>query len=548
MKGRMPHEPTVGSIFAGHRIEAVAGRGGMGVVFRATDLALERPVALKLIAADAALDPVFRARFEHECRAAAAIDHPHAVEVFHAGEVDGVLFVTMRYVEGTDLGALLAGGKPLAPERAVGIVAQVAGALDVAHAHGLVHRDVKPTNVLIAHRDGGEHAFLTDFGLTKRREADDGLTRPGFAMGTADYMAPEQARGDVGRRARRRLRARAACSSSRSPARRRSTARATWRRCSRTCATRRPRCSPRARTCRRRSTRRCGARWPRTARDRPGSAGAFAQEALEAIGTATAAAPARAGAMRVVVAEDSVLLRAGVVHLLEAAGFDVVAEAGDADELLAAVRTHRPDVAITDIRMPPTQTDEGLRAARTIRAEFPGTGVVVLSQYAEEAYATELLGESAEGVGYLLKDRVADPGGFADAVRQVGQGGSALDPEVVAQMLNRRRPASPLDGLSARQRDVLARMAEGQSNQAHRARARRDRACRRARREHDLRQARPPGRQRRPPARARRAHVPARVTGPLSRCSRGGRRRGAGSSRCAPCRRRGRRRRRRPPW
>ena len=192
----MPSEPTVGSIFAGHRIEAVAGRGGMGVVFRATDLALERPVALKLIAADAALDPVFRARFAHECRAAAAIDHPHAVEVFHAGEVDGVLFVTMRYVDGTDLGALLAGGKPLATERAVGLVAQVAGALDAAHAHGLVHRDVKPTNVLIANRDGVEHAFLTDFGLTKRREAEEGLTRPGFAMGTADYMAPEQARGD----------------------------------------------------------------------------------------------------------------------------------------------------------------------------------------------------------------------------------------------------------------------------------------------------------------------------------------------------------------
>jgi DNA-binding NarL/FixJ family response regulator len=170
--------------------------------------------------------------------------------------------------------------------------------------------------------------------------------------------------------------------------------------------------------------------------------------------------------MRVVVAEDSVLLRAGVVHLLEGAGFDVVAEAGDADSLLAAVREHRPDVAITDIRMPPTQTDEGLRAARTIRAEQPETGVVVLSQYAEESYATQLLGESAEGVGYLLKDRVGDPAGFADAVRQVGQGGSALDPEVVAQMLNRHRPASPLDGLSERQRDVLARMAEGQSNRA----------------------------------------------------------------------------------
>ena len=123
-------------------------------------------------------------------------------------------------------------------------------------------------------------------------------------------------------------------------------------------------------------------------------------------------------------------------------------------------------MAITDIRMPPTQTEEGLKAAATIRAELPGTGVVVLSQYVEESYATELLGDSAEGVGYLLKDRVADPGGFADAVRQVGQGGSALDPEVVAQMLNRRRAASPLDALSERQRTVLARMAEGQSNGA----------------------------------------------------------------------------------
>jgi DNA-binding NarL/FixJ family response regulator len=172
------------------------------------------------------------------------------------------------------------------------------------------------------------------------------------------------------------------------------------------------------------------------------------------------------GAMRVVVAEDSVLLRAGVVHLLEAAGFDVVAQAGDAEELMREVREHRPDVAVTDIRMPPSHTDEGLRAAAKIREELPGIGVLVLSQYAEEAYAVELLGESAEGVGYLLKDRVADPRGFADSVRTVGQGGSALDPEVVAQMLSRTREASPLDALSPRQRDVLARMAEGHSNNA----------------------------------------------------------------------------------
>jgi serine/threonine protein kinase len=164
----VPLELTVGDTFAGYRIDALAGRGGMGVVFRATDLALERKVALKLIAPAAAQDPVFRARFEHECRAAAAIDHPHAVEVFHAGEEGGVLYVTMRYVDGTDLGALLARESALEPVRAVGLIAQVAGALDEAHRRGLVHRDVKPTNVLIAQRNGGDHAFLTDFGLTKR--------------------------------------------------------------------------------------------------------------------------------------------------------------------------------------------------------------------------------------------------------------------------------------------------------------------------------------------------------------------------------------------
>jgi DNA-binding NarL/FixJ family response regulator len=408
---------------------------------------------------------VFRARFEHECRAAAAIDHPHAVEVFHAGEEDGVLYVTMRFVEGTDLGALLAGGEPLAPERAVPLIAQVAGALDEAHAHGLVHRDVKPTNVLIARRNGGEHAFLTDFGLTKRREADDGLTRPGFAMGTADYMAPEQARGgDVDGRADVYA---LACVLFKSL-----TGTAPFDRDSdlekMVAHLKDP--APSLRDARPELPVALDAAvqqaLAKDREDRPPTAGAFAEAVIAALAGEPAKPTPKPGAMRVVVAEDSVLLRAGVVHLLEAAGFDVVAEAGDADSLLAAVREHRPDVAITDIRMPPTQTDEGLRAARTIRSEQPETGVLVLSQYAEESYATQLLGESAEGVGYLLKDRVGDPSGFADAVRQVGQGGSALDPEVVAQMLNRHRPASPLDGLSERQRDVLARMAEGQSNRA----------------------------------------------------------------------------------
>jgi len=171
--------------------------------------------------------------------------------------------------------------------------------------------------------------------------------------------------------------------------------------------------------------------------------------------------------MRVVVAEDSVLLREGIVRLLADSGFDVVAQAGDAEDLLRKVYAHRPDVAVVDIRMPPTNTDDGLRAAVEIRARMPQTGVLVLSQYIEESYAAELLGDGAGWVGYLLKDRVADVERFTQAVRRVGRGGSALDPEVVAELLGRHaRRGDPLPTLTRREREVLGMMAEGRSNQA----------------------------------------------------------------------------------
>jgi DNA-binding NarL/FixJ family response regulator/class 3 adenylate cyclase len=170
--------------------------------------------------------------------------------------------------------------------------------------------------------------------------------------------------------------------------------------------------------------------------------------------------------LRVVLADDSVLLREGIARLLEDAGFDVVAQSGTAEDLLRHVGMHKPDVALVDIRMPPTQTDEGLRAAQEIRERWPDCGVLVLSQYVEPAYAMELLGENAEGVGYLLKDRVSDVDEFAAAVRRVGEGGSALDPAVVSQLVGRRRRDDPLEELTPREREVLGLMAEGRSNQA----------------------------------------------------------------------------------
>ncbi len=170
--------------------------------------------------------------------------------------------------------------------------------------------------------------------------------------------------------------------------------------------------------------------------------------------------------MRVVVADDAVLIREGVVRILAEAGFDVVAQAGDADGLLLYVRSLRPDVAVVDIRMPPTHTDEGLRAAHRIRADFPDVGVLVLSQYVEPGYALELLAGSAEGVGYLLKERVSDIAEFIDAVRRIAAGGTVIDPEVIGQLLGRRRIGDPLEALTPREREVLGLMAQGRSNGA----------------------------------------------------------------------------------
>ncbi len=185
-------DPRIGSVLAGHRIERVLGRGGMGVVYAAVDLSLERTVALKLVAPELAENVGFRRRFIAESRTAASLDHPNVVPIFRAGEEDGALFLAMRYVDGDNLGTLVMRDGGLAPRRAASLLAQVASALEAAHGRGLVHRDVKPANVLVTADD---HCYLTDFGLVEDLGATTGATRSAEVLGTLDYLAPERIRG-----------------------------------------------------------------------------------------------------------------------------------------------------------------------------------------------------------------------------------------------------------------------------------------------------------------------------------------------------------------
>lgn len=467
-----------GTVFAGYTIERVLGSGGMGTVYAARHPTLPRSVALKVLHPALTGDDYVRSRFESEADHVARLEHPAIVTVYDRGRTDDRLWIAMQLVPGTDAGKLVRAG-PVDPQRAVHIVEAVAAGLDCAHEAGVFHRDVNPANILLAaptRPDEDERVLLTDFGIAKALDDTVHLTAAGMLVATLRYAAPEQIEGrPVDHRSDQyslgctlfHLLTGTPPYPGPSPAAimnghlnvaipRPSAQQSTVPRAFDAVIARAMAKSP-------------AARYP--------SCGAFAAAAravLTAAADATAAHPtippgdsSTEPRLRVVLADDSALLRQGIARLLEDEGMEVAGQAGDAAALLGLVRAHRPDVAVVDIRMPPTCTTEGIDAAVTIRREFPDTAVLLLSQYIETESVLDLLADGARSLGYLLKDRVSDIDEFVTALQRVAAGGSAIDPDLVGRLVSRPHHGSrPLDELSPREREVLRLMAEGRSNRA----------------------------------------------------------------------------------
>jgi DNA-binding NarL/FixJ family response regulator len=447
-----------GETFAGYVIEDVLARGGMGVVYRATELRPERTVAIKVIAPELSAEAGSRARFLRESQLAAEIEHPNVVPVLRVGEEDGQLFIVMRFIRGTDLGAKIAAERRLEPDVVARIVDQLADALDAAHAKGLVHRDVKPANVLIEQHRRGEHAYLTDFGLTKYLGSESGVTAAGAVVGTIDYMAPEQLQGD-------HVDARADVYSlgcvlfegltGRIPFPNDSVTARMWAHMSAPP----PLVSELAPDVPRQFDDVVCRALAKNPDARYATAGDLAKAALGA------ASRAGAGPIRVLIADDQALVRAGFRMILEAEqDIEVAGEAQNGQEALARTLELRPDVVLMDIRMPVL---DGIAATREIVAAGLPTRVLVLTTFDEEKVVYDAMKAGASG--FLLK--TTPPAQLVAGVRTVAAGEEMLAPTITRRLIESfvRDPeilVTPpqLTELTERELEVLKRIARGCSN------------------------------------------------------------------------------------
>ncbi|MGV9745330.1 protein kinase domain-containing protein [Rhodococcus zopfii] len=459
----------------------------MGRVYLAVHPHLPRKVALKVLHPGLTSDEYVASRFEREAAHVTRLEHHNIVQIYDRGREHGRLWITMQYVPGVTAADLIAAA-PVPVERAVHIVSETAKALDFAHRAGVLHRDVKPANILIADRiapDEPERVLLTDFGIAKALDETGRLTRTGMFAASLQNAAPEQFdtsvildhRADqysLGCTFYHLITARPPYPGETLPQ--------LWHGHARSPIPRPSEARPDVPVALDAVVARALAK---DRADRYASCREFAEAACTALRTdgdeqtklwpepdraetrRSGSRRRRSSPLRVALADDSVLLREGIRSLLGDEGVEVIGEAGNASDLLALVGQTRPDIAVVDIRMPPTHTVEGIEAARTIRAEFPETSVLLLSQYVESEYLMDLLTNGAGGLGYLLKDRVADIDEFIDTLHRVADGGSAIDPSVVSRMVSRPHPGErPIDDLSTREREVLALMAEGRSNRA----------------------------------------------------------------------------------
>jgi DNA-binding NarL/FixJ family response regulator len=459
------------------------GVGGFGVVYRCWQPSLDRTVAIKVLTTDLGADNVHR--FLREQHAMGKLSgHPNIVNVFEVGvTASGRPYIVMQYHPGNSLNARIHQGGPLSVQEALHVGVKMAGALEAAHRLGTLHRDVKPANILLTEYD---EPVLADFGVA--RIAGGFETATGVITASPAFTAPEVLQGQSPTAASDiySLGATLFCAlTGHAAVERRSGEQVVAQFLRVTSQT-----APRLR----------GEHIPDDVReaiehamagspeDRPATAAEFGEElrqaqrgngfgvdemAVPAAGgdlrsDRTGAAPAQQGGpvrarVRVVVAEDDVLLREGLASLLDRSGFDVVGQAGDGVQLLELVREQAPELVVTDIRMPPTHSTEGLDAARVIREELPDTAILVLSAHVDVEHAMELLA-SGRSVGYLLKSRVTDVADFVETLGRIAKGASVVDPVLVAELVSARRRNDPLAVLSAREREVLALMAEGRSN------------------------------------------------------------------------------------